>query len=68
MSDHSSRLRLSVQGPFQSQSASPGLDSLVQGDSVVFRKLQFRVIGPSCIFSESTPFAQFIFDYRYGPY
>ena len=36
MSDHISSLRLSVQGPFQSQSASPGLDSLVQGDSVVF--------------------------------
>ena len=46
MSDHISSLRLSVQGPFQSQSASPGLDSLVQGDSVVFRELQFRHTGP----------------------
>ena len=46
MSDYSSRLRLLVQDPFQSQSASPGLDSLVQGDSVVFRELQFRGTGP----------------------
>ena len=68
MSDHISSLRLSVQGPFQSQSASPGLDSLIQGDSVVFRELQFRHTGPSYIFSESTPFQQFILDIRYGPY
>ena len=68
MSDHISSLRLSVQGPFQSQLASPGLDSLVQGDSVVFRELQFRHTGPSYIFSESTPFQQFILDIRYGPY
>ena len=47
MSDHISSLRLSVQGPFQSQSASPGLDSLVQGDSVVFRELQFRHTCPA---------------------
>ena len=64
MSDHISSLRLSVQGPFQSQSASPGLDSLVQGDSVVFRELQFRHTGPSYIFSEPTPFSAVYFRYQ----
>ena len=75
MSDHISSIRLSVQGPFLVSVSEPWASCLIQRgsaafqrNSVVFREVQFRVIGPSCIFSESTHFQQFILYISYGPY
>ena len=75
MSDPISSLRLSVQGPFLSQSLSLGSVRVFREVQQPSRVIQLcsesfstEIQGPSYIFGESTPFAQFIFDYRYGPY
>ena len=74
MSDHIPTLiyqlraiSVAVSEPWVSEGIQRG-SAAFQGDSVVFRGFQFRHTGPSYIFSESTPFQQFILDIRYGPY